>query len=84
MLHQLINHRVLKSLFNSLGVFQLVIIKKVLMKLIIWQYLKMASFSESIMTLLIVSENCLQHSLELGNCEDGYYADANSSVFELL
>ena len=54
------------------------------MKLIIWQYLKMASFSESIMTLLTVSENCLQHSLELGNCEDGYYADANNSVFELL
>ena len=54
------------------------------MKLIIWQYLKMATFSESIMTLLIVSENCLQHSLELGICEDGYYADANSSLFELL
>ena len=36
------------------------------------------------MTLLIVNENCLQHSLGLGNCEDGYYADVDSSVFEQL
>ena len=54
------------------------------MVLILWQYLKMASFSESIMTLLIVNENCLQHSLALGHCQDGYYADVDCSVVELL
>ena len=54
------------------------------MVLIPWQYLKMASFSKSIMTRLIVNENCLQCSLALGNCQDGYYADVDSSAFELL
>ena len=54
------------------------------MALILWQYLKMVSFSESIKTLLTVNENCLQHSLELGNCQGGYYADVDSSAFELL
>ena len=54
------------------------------MALIFWQYLNMTSFSELIKTLLTVDENCLQHSLELGNCEDSYYADVDSSVFELL
>ena len=54
------------------------------MALILWQYLKTASFSELINTLFTVNENCLQHSLELGNCPDGYYADVNSSVFESL
>ena len=44
----------------------------------------MVSFSESIKTLLTVNENCLRHSLELGNCQDGYYADVDSSAFELL
>ena len=44
----------------------------------------MTSFLELIKTLLTVDENCLQHSLELGNCHDGYYADIDSSVFELL
>ena len=44
----------------------------------------MVLFSELIKTLLTVVENCLQHSLELGNCQDGYYADVDSSVFELL
>ena len=44
----------------------------------------MASFSESIKALLTVNQNCLQHSLELGNCRDSYYADVDSSVFELL
>ena len=53
------------------------------MALILWQYLKMASFSELIKTLLTLNENCLQHSLELENCQDGYYADVDSSVFEL-
>ena len=43
----------------------------------------MASFSESIMTLLIVNENCLQHSLELGNCQEDYRANVDSSVLEL-
>ena len=54
------------------------------MVLILWQYLKMASFSKSIMTLLIVNENCVHYSLALGNCQDGYYADVDSSAFELL
>ena len=54
------------------------------MVLILWQHLKMVSFLESIMTLLIVNENYLQHSLALGNCQDGYYADVDSSAFELL
>ena len=54
------------------------------MVLILWQYLKMASFSESKMALLIVNENCLQYSLALGNCQEGYYADVDSSAFELL
>ena len=44
----------------------------------------MVSFSESIMTLLTVNENCLQHSLELGNCQGSYYADVGSSAFKLL
>ena len=57
--------------------------QKGIMALILRQYLKMASFSESIKTFLTVNENCLQHSLELGNCQDGYYADVDSSVFEL-
>ena len=52
------------------------------MALILWQYLKMVSFSEK--TLLTVNENCLQHSLKLGNCQGGYYADVDSSAFELL
>ena len=55
-----------------------------IMVLILWQYLKMASFSESKMALLIVNENCLQYSLALGNCQEGYYADVDSSAFELL
>ena len=42
--------------------------------------LKMTSFSESIKTLLTVNENCLQHSLELGNRRNCYYADVDSSV----
>ena len=54
------------------------------MALILWQYLKMVSFPESIKTLLTVNENCLQHSLELGNCQGGYYVDVDSSAFELL
>ena len=54
------------------------------MVLILSQHLKMVSFLESIMTLLIVNENYLQHSLALGNCQDSYYADVNSSAFELL
>ena len=54
------------------------------MTLILWQYLEMVSFSESTKTLLTVNENYLQHSLELGNCQDGYYADVDSSVFKLL
>ena len=53
------------------------------MALILRQYLKMAPFSESIRTFLTVNGNCLQHSLELGNCQDDYYADVDSSVFEL-
>ena len=53
------------------------------MALILWQYLKMASFPELVKTLLTVNENCLLHSLELGNCQDDYYADVDSSVFEL-
>ena len=44
----------------------------------------MVSFPESIKTLLTVNENCLQHSLELGNCQGDYYADFDSSAFELL
>ena len=44
----------------------------------------MASFSELIMTLLIANENCLKHSLELGNCQDGYYADVDRGVFKSL
>ena len=36
------------------------------------------------MTLLILNENCLQHSLALQNCQDDYYADVDSSIFELL
>ena len=44
----------------------------------------MASFSELIKTLLTVNKNYLQHSVELGNCQDGYYADVDSSIFELL
>ena len=44
----------------------------------------MASFLESRMTLLIVNENYLQHSLASGNCQDNYYADVDSSVFKLL
>ena len=36
------------------------------------------------MTFLIVNENYLQPSLALGNCQDGYYADVDSSTFELL
>ena len=58
--------------------------QKGIIALVIWQYLKMASLSELTKTLLTVNENCLQHSLELGNCQDGYYADADSSVLELL
>ena len=58
--------------------------QKGIIALVIWQYLKMASLSELTKTLLTVNENCLQHSLELGNCQDGYYADVDSSVFELL
>ena len=54
------------------------------MVLILWQHLKMVSFLGSIMTLLIVNENYLQHSPALGNCQDGYYADVDSSAFELL
>ena len=58
------------------------------MGLVLWKYLKKASFSESITesvkTLLTVNENCLQHSLELWNCWDGYYADVDGSAFELL
>ena len=54
------------------------------MVLILWQHLKMVSFLESIMTLLIVNENYLQHSLALGNCQDGYYADVDNRTFELL
>ena len=45
------------------------------MALILWQYLKMTSFSE-----LIDSFNCK----ELRNCQDSYYADVDGSVFELL
>ena len=52
--------------------------------LILWQYLKMASFSEPIEIILTVNENCLQHSLEFVNCQYGYYADVDSSVFESL
>ena len=44
----------------------------------------MASFSESIKALLTVNENCLQNSLELGNCQNSYYVDVDSIVFELL
>ena len=54
------------------------------MALIPRQYFKMVSFSKSIKTLLTLNENCLQHSLELGNCQGGYYADADGSAFELL
>ena len=43
----------------------------------------MASFSESIMTLLIVNENCSQHSLELGNCQEDHSANVDSTVLEL-
>ena len=35
------------------------------MMALIWQYLKMAPFSESIKNRLTVNENYLQHSLEL-------------------
>ena len=42
--------------------------------------LKMTSFSESIKTLLTVNENCFQHSLELGNRRNCYYADVDGSV----
>ena len=52
------------------------------MALILWQYLKMASFSESIKTFLTVNENCLKRSIELRR--DRYYTDADSSVFEML
>ena len=45
---------------------------------------KDASFSESIMIFLIINENCSHHFLVLGNCEDGYYADVDSSVIEML
>ena len=58
--------------------------QKGIIQLIIGQYLKMVSFSESINTLLNVNENCLQHSLELGNCRDGYYADVDSIASKLL
>ena len=44
----------------------------------------MASFSELIKTLLTANGDCLQHSLQLRNCRDGYYADVDSSIFELL
>ena len=44
----------------------------------------MDSFAESMKTFLTVNENCLQHSLELGNCRGSYYADADSITFELL
>ena len=54
------------------------------MVLILWQHLKMVSFLESIMTLLIANESYLQHSLALGNCQDGYYADVDSSAFGLV
>ena len=54
------------------------------MALILWQYLKIVSFSESIKTLLTVNKNRLQHSLELGNCQGGYHADVDSSAFKLL
>ena len=54
------------------------------MALILWKYLKMASFSELIKSVLTVNESCLHHSLETGNYQDGYYADVDSSVFELL
>ena len=40
----------------------------------------MTSFSESIKTLLTVNENCLQHSLELGNRRNCNYVDVDSSV----
>ena len=53
------------------------------MVLILRQYLKMISFLEPLMTLLIANQSYLQHSLALGNCEDGYYADADGSAFEL-
>ena len=46
--------------------------------------LKMVSFMESIVTLLIVNKKHLQHSLTLGNCRDSYYADVDSNAFELL
>ena len=52
--------------------------------LILWQYLKIASFLESIEALLTVNENFLQHSLELGNYRDGYYPDVDNSAFQLL
>lgn len=32
--------------------------------------------------LLTINENYWQHSTELGNCQDGYYADIDSSAFE--
>ena len=38
--------------------------QKGIMALILWQYLKWIHLQ----TLLTVHENCLQHSLELGNC----------------
>ena len=44
----------------------------------------MVSFMESIMTLLFVNKKHLQHSLTLGNCRDGYYADVDGNAFELL
>ena len=43
----------------------------------------MALFPKLVKTLLTVNENCLLHSLELGNCQDGYYTDVDSSASEL-
>lgn len=60
------------------------VITKIVIVLILWQYLKMALFSEPIEIILTVNANCLQHSLEFVNCQYGYYANVDSSVFESL
>ena len=70
-----LNHCSIWLMFNSHY-------QKGTMALILWQYLKMASFSESINTFLTVNENCLKRSIELRR--DCYYTDADSSVFEML
>ena len=72
-----LNHCSIHYMFNSHY-------QKGIMALILCQCLKMVSFSESVKTLLTVNENCLQHSLELGNCQGDCYDDIDSSGFKLL